>query len=105
MRRVLLKLSGEALAPGAEAGGFGIDPAVLDEMATEIGGLVKAGGQLAVVLVPTDGARAKTPLQVPMAARWRARFARAARLTRYSSSASKILPMCSTTFSPTATSS
>ena len=50
MRRVLLKLSGEALSPGGEAGGFGIDPEILDEMATEIGALVAAGGQLAVVL-------------------------------------------------------
>lgn len=50
MRRVLLKLSGEALAPGPEAGGFGIDPEILNELATEIGGLVQAGGQLGVVL-------------------------------------------------------
>jgi uridylate kinase len=50
VRRVLLKLSGEALSPGGEAGGFGIDPDVLDEMATEIGSLMAAGGQLAVVL-------------------------------------------------------
>jgi len=50
LRRVLLKLSGEALAPGPETGGFGIDPDVLDEMAAEIGGLIRAGGQLAVVL-------------------------------------------------------
>jgi uridylate kinase len=50
VRRVLLKLSGEALSPGAEAGGFGIDPDILEQMATEIGGLMAAGGQLAVVL-------------------------------------------------------
>lgn len=47
-QRFLLKLSGEALAP--EAGSFGIDPQTLDEMAAEIGGLLAAGGQLAVVL-------------------------------------------------------
>ena len=50
MRRVLLKLSGEALSPGGDAGGFGIDPEILDQMAAEIGALVAAGGQLAVVL-------------------------------------------------------
>lgn len=49
MRRVLLKLSGEALASG-EAGGFGIDPKILSELAGEIGSLLAAGGQLAVVL-------------------------------------------------------
>lgn len=50
MRRVLLKLSGEALAPGEEAGGFGIDPDVLTDLAAEIVELIQAGGQLAVVL-------------------------------------------------------
>lgn len=50
MRRVLLKLSGEALSPGGESGGFGIDPGILEEMAAEIGALMAAGGQLAVVL-------------------------------------------------------
>ncbi|MEJ2087492.1 MAG: UMP kinase [Gammaproteobacteria bacterium] len=58
MRRVLLKLSGEALAPGSMAGpgaagegsGFGIDPGTLENLAVEIGALVQAGGQLAVVL-------------------------------------------------------
>lgn len=52
MRRILLKLSGEALAPdrtGPE-GGFGIDPAVLDRLAGEIVALQRSGGQLAVVL-------------------------------------------------------
>ncbi len=48
--RVLLKLSGEALAPGEESGGFGIDPEILDDLAAEIAGLMAAGGQLAVVL-------------------------------------------------------
>lgn len=47
-QRFVLKLSGEALAP--EAGGFGIDPQTLDDMAAEIGRLRAAGGQLAVVL-------------------------------------------------------
>ena len=51
MRRVLLKLSGEALAPEASgAGGIGIDPAVLDRIATEMAALLAAGGQPAVVL-------------------------------------------------------
>ena len=47
MRRLLLKLSGEALA-GSE--GFGIDPAVLTRLAIEIRELVRNGGQLGVVL-------------------------------------------------------
>ena len=52
MRRVLLKLSGEALAPvgSAPGAGFGIDPEVLKHLALEIQGLIQAGGQLAVVL-------------------------------------------------------
>jgi uridylate kinase len=52
LRRILLKLSGEALAPGRTGpeGGFGIDPAVLDRLAGEIVALQRSGGQLAVVL-------------------------------------------------------
>jgi len=51
LRRVLLKLSGEALAPTAsDAGGFGIDPEILEGLASEMSSLVVAGGQLAVVL-------------------------------------------------------
>lgn len=46
-RRILLKLSGEALA-GESA--FGIDPAVLDRMAAEIGELVGVGVQVGVVV-------------------------------------------------------
>lgn len=42
-RRVLLKLSGEALQ-GSE--GFGIDPAVLERMAQEIKELVELGVQV-----------------------------------------------------------
>ncbi|HEY9199671.1 MAG TPA: UMP kinase [Gammaproteobacteria bacterium] len=45
-RRILLKLSGEALA-GA---GSGIDPAVLDQFAREIHELVKAGVQVGLVI-------------------------------------------------------
>jgi len=48
---VLLKLSGEALAPtSTDAGGFGIDPEILEGLAGEMAGLLAAGGQLAVVL-------------------------------------------------------
>lgn len=46
-RRVLLKLSGEALM-GEE--GFGIDPKVLDRMATEIKKLVELGIQVGLVI-------------------------------------------------------
>ncbi|WP_199915590.1 UMP kinase [Saccharobesus litoralis] len=46
-RRVLLKLSGEALI-GSE--GFGIDPKVLDRMASEIKELVELGVQVGIVL-------------------------------------------------------
>jgi uridylate kinase len=46
-RRVLLKLSGEALM-GEE--GFGIDPKVLDRMAQEIKELVELGVQVGIVL-------------------------------------------------------
>lgn len=45
--RILLKLSGEALA-GEE--GFGIDPKVLDDMALEIGQLVGIGVQVGLVV-------------------------------------------------------
>ncbi len=45
--RVLLKLSGEALM-GDEA--FGIDPKVLDRMATEIGDVIAAGVQVGLVV-------------------------------------------------------
>ena len=46
-KRILLKLSGEALM-GAE--GFGIDPRVLDRMALEIGQLVGIGVQVGLVV-------------------------------------------------------
>lgn len=46
-KRILLKLSGEALAGDK---GFGIDPEVLDTMALEIGQLVGIGVQVGVVL-------------------------------------------------------
>ena len=46
-RRILLKLSGEALM-GAE--GFGIDPKVLDRMAQEIKELVELGVQVGLVI-------------------------------------------------------
>ena len=46
-RRILLKLSGEALA-GSE--GFGIDPKVLDRMALEVGQLRGIGVQVGLVL-------------------------------------------------------
>lgn len=46
-QRILLKLSGEALA-GRES--FGIDPAVLDKMALEIGQLVGIGVQVGLVI-------------------------------------------------------
>ncbi|MBB5322592.1 uridylate kinase [Marinobacter oulmenensis] len=46
-KRVLLKLSGEALTGDH---GFGIDPKVLDRMALEIGALVGIGVQVALVI-------------------------------------------------------
>lgn len=46
-KRILLKLSGEALQG---AGGFGIDPSVLDRMALEIGQLVGIGVQVGLVI-------------------------------------------------------
>lgn len=46
-RRILLKLSGEALM-GDE--GFGIDPKVLDRMAQEVKELVELGIQVGVVI-------------------------------------------------------
>ena len=46
-RRVLLKLSGEALMG---AGDFGIDPAVLGRLASEIAGLVATGVQIGIVI-------------------------------------------------------
>src|SRR6056300_1983034 len=46
-KRILLKLSGEALAGGD---GFGIDPKVLDRMALEIGQLVGIGVQVGLVI-------------------------------------------------------
>ncbi|MFK8019513.1 MAG: UMP kinase [Pseudomonadales bacterium] len=47
LKRVLLKLSGEALM-GDES--FGIDPKVLDRMALEVGQLVDAGVQVGLVI-------------------------------------------------------
>ena len=46
-RRILLKLSGEALVGGE---GFGIDPSVLDRMAQEIKEIVEMGIQVGVVI-------------------------------------------------------
>ncbi|MDF1642868.1 MAG: UMP kinase [Pseudomonadales bacterium] len=46
-KRVLLKLSGEALTGGER---FGIDPKVLDQMALEIGQLIGIGVQVGVVI-------------------------------------------------------
>lgn len=46
-KRVLLKLSGEALMGDAD---FGIDPAVIDRTALEIKDLINAGVQVAVVI-------------------------------------------------------
>ena len=46
-KRILLKLSGEALA-GEQ--GFGIDPKILDAMAIEIGQLIGIGVQVGLVL-------------------------------------------------------
>jgi len=45
--RILLKLSGEALTGNAD---FGIDPKVLDRMATEIGQLMEIGVQVGLVI-------------------------------------------------------
>lgn len=47
MRRVLLKLSGEALAGAA---GFGIDPGIVRRLSAEIRDVVAAGGQVGLVL-------------------------------------------------------
>lgn len=46
-KRILLKLSGEALMGGE---GFGIDPKILDRMALEIGQLVGIGVQVGLVI-------------------------------------------------------
>ena len=48
-KRVLLKISGEALAGGQ---GYGIDPKVVDDLAEEILPIVKDGVQLAVYFYP-----------------------------------------------------
>ncbi|MEI6414870.1 MAG: UMP kinase [Pseudomonadota bacterium] len=47
LRRVLIKLSGEALAGGV---GFGLDPAILRRLAGDIQALQRGGLQLAVVI-------------------------------------------------------
>ncbi|MCX8050265.1 MAG: UMP kinase, partial [Methylohalobius sp.] len=46
-RRILLKLSGEALMGGSNCG---IDPDVLERLATEIGDLVSSSIQVALVI-------------------------------------------------------
>jgi uridylate kinase len=46
-RRIVLKLSGEALAGGL---GYGIDPAVLDRIGTEVREVVVLGVQVAIVI-------------------------------------------------------
>ena len=62
-KRILLKLSGEALT-GQEA--YGIDPKVLDQLALEIGQLVGIGVQIGLVvgggnLVPRRRAQCGRP--------------------------------------------
>lgn len=47
-RRILLKLSGEALA--GKEGGYGIDPAVLQQIAGEIGEVYRMGVQIGIVV-------------------------------------------------------
>jgi uridylate kinase len=47
VKRILLKLSGEALAG---QGDFGIDPSVVDQIGSEIANVVRGGVQVAVVL-------------------------------------------------------
>lgn len=47
MKRILLKISGEALAG---QGDFGIDPSVIDKIVAEIAAVVRGGTQVAVVL-------------------------------------------------------
>jgi uridylate kinase len=46
-RRVLLKLSGEALM-GAQ--GYGIDPAIVQSIASDVAAVVASGTQLAIVV-------------------------------------------------------
>ena len=46
-KKILLKLSGEALAGGA---GFGIDPKVLDRMSLEIKQVIELGVQVGMVI-------------------------------------------------------
>src|SRR5437899_8985381 len=46
-RRILLKLSGEALAGGQ---GYGIDPLVIDRIASEVRGVAELGVQTAIVI-------------------------------------------------------
>ncbi|MFN7658561.1 MAG: UMP kinase, partial [Dolichospermum sp.] len=46
-RRVLLKLSGEALMGNL---GYGIDPEVVEEIAKEIGEVIATGVQIAIVV-------------------------------------------------------
>lgn len=47
-RRILLKLSGEALA--GKDGGYGIDPATLQQIAAEIGEVYRMGVQIGIVV-------------------------------------------------------
>ena len=49
-RRILLKLSGEALAGSAEDKKFGIDAKTLDSVCKEIAGVIESGTQVAVVI-------------------------------------------------------
>ena len=46
-KRVLLKLSGEALAGDA---GYGVDPAIVDAIADQVGDIVRDGVQVAIVI-------------------------------------------------------
>ena len=46
-KRILLKLSGEALMGSQD---FGIDPKVVEQMACDVSELVKAGVQVAIVI-------------------------------------------------------
>ena len=57
-KRILLKLSGEALMGSEE---FGIDPKVLDRMALEVGQLVGIGVQVGLVIGGGNPARGEVP--------------------------------------------
>src|SRR5438093_12078585 len=62
-RRILLKISGEILA-GEQ--GYGIHPAVLDNLADEIGSVVSLGVEVAVVIGGGNGIRGMAPSETRM---------------------------------------